>query len=610
MSIGNKIERARTRLKLADIRRRGRPAERQEELAERQHQHELAKLDASFKTTTREDKRAQRRARRDEKWGRRWARLGAFTTSVGALILGLVGWLSARWLVLRAWIADRIVVVPVLVAGGAALYGQFGYLHDPTTPQFPGDRTGMGWATPVALLAGAAVEVMAFVLFRAAKRGRDVGDDVRVESITGWGIVSGAVWFNFTHVDPLAGFLSAIGPIAWEIRERRERRNREIANGTRGVAPIALPRLSLRFRWHYQDEHTAMIRMALWDRARRSYPSLVARVENQTAAAELTASINRLADLVSANPVRQDTEPGSALVSSRTRLALEPGSAEPGSRSGAAVSTEPGSVAEPGSAAARPASSAGPGSAEPGPRTRSGGVEPGSAAAVQVFVVETGEPGSDPITSYPVFTAPQVGAGFSAAEPGFEPGSDNGNTEPGSDEPGSSGVTAAPGEPGSNGTPAEPGSLADTTINEPGSVPVADDTARIEPGPETQHEPGSAEPGSAAGVAVTSNPVQDAENDLEQTRPMPRLVPDTAEPGSPNPVRRLHAVATDEDADTVRRMIDLSLALIDRERAWVSREDQIAHLRAQGITVTNRRRDAWWAEMRQYREAAKTTKTG
>lgn len=601
MSTGKRIERLRGRTRLAEVARKARPGEREYELAELRHQREVQKVRSSFKTEDRTERR-----------NRRWAALGRIMTAIGDGILALVAWLSGRWLALRGWLADRVVAIPVLVAGGSALYGQYNYLTDPTTPQFEGDRTGMGWHPVVSLFAGLAIEAMAFVLFRAAKRGRDAGDDVRLETGVGWSIVTGAVGFNSWHVDPLAGFLSAIGPIAWEVRERRERRNREIVNGTRGKAPIPMPRLSARFRFHYRQQYTAMLRIALWERARLSYPNLVARVENQTAAAELTASVQALTNLVSSNPVALTTAPGSANVSSHDALALEPGSADPGRATALPATPEPGSIAAPGSGSHGATNATEPGSAEPGSATRFTAVTAAVPDQVPVQVVETTLADTDLITAYPVWETQQVSNGLVADEPGCEPGSVSRAAEPGSTEPGSVIAADDTTEPGSTPAAAEPGSASAPTPAGPGSAVTAANEDHTEPGFASGAEPGSPEPAPALDGTVSSNPVP--ENELEQTRPMPRLVgaePGSAEPGSSNPVRHLRALPADaEDAEAVKELVDLCVQLLDREGRWVSREDQLAHLREQGKVVPNRLRDAWWAQMREYRALVKAAQTG
>jgi len=595
MNIGKRIERLRGRTKLAEVARKARPGEREHELAELRHQREVQKTRDSFRAEDRTERRA-----------RRWAGVSRVMTAIGDAILAFVAWLTARWLVVRGWVADRVVIVPVLVAGGSALYGQYNYLTDSPTPQFPGDSTGMGWHPLVSLFAGLAIETMAFVLFRAAKRGRDKGDDVRLETTAGWGIVSGAVAFNSWHVDPLAGFLSAIGPIAWEIRERRERRNREIDNGTRGKAPIPMPRLSARFRYHYPAEYTEMLRIALWERARLSYPRLVAQIEHKTAADELAANIAELANLVSTNPVLPAARPGAPRVSSHDALAVEPGSAEPGSATTTVTPPEPGSPAEPGSNRNGTVVTSEPGSGEPGSATGFGNVDPNQ---VRVQVVTTSTPDSSLITAYPVWQGPQVNARFGAAEPGFEPGSATVTSEPGSTEPGSHSHHAGATEPGSVPVGARPGSAVTASTTEPGST----EGQQAEPGSVAAREPGSGEPGSAIGNGVTSNPVPGGETAQEQTRPMPRLVttePGSAEPEPANQVRHLH-VLHDEDAQTVREMVDLCVQLLDREGRWVNRDVQMAYLRNEhGKSMSNRVRDAWWAQMRPYREVVKATRTG
>ena len=84
-SIHRKIEERRARAKLAEIDRKGRPAERADELAENAHRFELAKQSHDFTRERHEQARKDRRIRRDAARDRRRARRDEITASIGAV---------------------------------------------------------------------------------------------------------------------------------------------------------------------------------------------------------------------------------------------------------------------------------------------------------------------------------------------------------------------------------------------------------------------------------------------------------------------------------------------------------------------------------------------
>ncbi|MFD4673720.1 hypothetical protein ACFWNN_28645 [Lentzea sp. NPDC058450] len=161
---------------------------------------------------------------------------------------------SAR---VTGWLADRVIVVPIVLAMVGAWWGQF---------QLFSQR--LGWPAPLAAAAATGIECIGFVCGRLAHVARQpvevAGRPVTSTSLTGsevtvtrddsawverlvmWLVVGYAAGSNWAHSgDPTVGVLSIVGVAVWETRERRAHRQ---ALAVAGRLPARRPRFGA-VRW-------------------------------------------------------------------------------------------------------------------------------------------------------------------------------------------------------------------------------------------------------------------------------------------------------------------------------------------------------------------------
>ncbi|NKE59696.1 DUF2637 domain-containing protein, partial [Lentzea sp. PSKA42] len=157
--------------------------------------------------------------------------------------------LRAAWSArVTGWLADRVIVVPIVLAMVGAWWGQF---------QLFSQR--LGWPAPLAAAAATGIECIGFVCGRLAHvarqpvvvttvDGRQVerDDSAWVERLVMWLVVGYAAGSNWAHSgDPTVGVLSIVGVAVWETRERRAHRQ---ALAAAGRLPARRPRFGA-VRW-------------------------------------------------------------------------------------------------------------------------------------------------------------------------------------------------------------------------------------------------------------------------------------------------------------------------------------------------------------------------
>lgn len=150
---------------------------------------------------------------------------------------------SAR---VTGWLADRVIVVPIMLAMVGAWWGQF---------QLFSQR--LGWPAPLAAAAATGIECIGFVCGRLAHVARQPvevagevavtrDDSAWVERLVMWLVVGYAAGSNWAHSgDPTVGVLSIVGVAVWETRERRAHRQ---ALAVAGRLPTRRPRFGA-VRW-------------------------------------------------------------------------------------------------------------------------------------------------------------------------------------------------------------------------------------------------------------------------------------------------------------------------------------------------------------------------
>ena len=145
-------------------------------------------------------------------------------------------------------LADRVIVLPIVLAMVGAWWGQF---------QLFSQR--LGWPVPLAAAAATGIECIGFVCGRLAHvarqsvavttvDGRQVerDDSAWMERLVMWLVVGYAAGSNWAHSgDPTVGVLSIVGVAVWETRERRAHRQ---ALAAAGRLPTRRPRFGA-VRW-------------------------------------------------------------------------------------------------------------------------------------------------------------------------------------------------------------------------------------------------------------------------------------------------------------------------------------------------------------------------
>jgi hypothetical protein len=194
--------------------------------AERLARNEDRQAERARKRAERQERKAERRMRAEQRRVLRAA------------------W-SAR---VTGWLADRVIVVPIVLAMVGAWWGQF---------QLFSQR--LGWPAPLAAAAATGIECIGFVCGRLAHvarqaitvttvDGRQVerDDSAWVERLVMWLVVGYAAGSNWAHSgDPTVGVLSIVGVAVWETRERRAHRQALAATGR---LPARRPRFGA-VRW-------------------------------------------------------------------------------------------------------------------------------------------------------------------------------------------------------------------------------------------------------------------------------------------------------------------------------------------------------------------------
>lgn len=194
--------------------------------AERLARNEDRQAERARKHSERQERKAERRARAEQRRALRAA------------------W-SAR---VTGWLADRVIVVPIVLAMVGAWWGQFQLFS-----------LRLGWPAPLAAAAATGIECIGFVCGRLAHvarqavsvttaDGRQVerDDSAWVERLVMWLVVGYAAGSNWAHSgDPTVGVLSIVGVAVWETRERRAHRQ---ALAAAGRLPMRRPRFGL-VRW-------------------------------------------------------------------------------------------------------------------------------------------------------------------------------------------------------------------------------------------------------------------------------------------------------------------------------------------------------------------------
>ncbi|TWP51715.1 DUF2637 domain-containing protein [Lentzea tibetensis] len=226
----------------ADIRRADAAAVRNLELrrAEIDLARERAEAKRSSKLAQLEDQRTERARRLEAKQEARvWRRERGAERQARR-----TAW-SMR---LQVWLADRVIVVPIVLAMAGAWWGQF---------QLFSER--LSWPAPLAAAAATGIECIGLVCGRLAHQARQTitvtaldGSEVTrddsswVERLVMWLVVGYAAGSNWAHSgDPTVGVLSIVGVVVWEARERRVHRQ---ALAVAGRLPHRRPRFGAA-RW-------------------------------------------------------------------------------------------------------------------------------------------------------------------------------------------------------------------------------------------------------------------------------------------------------------------------------------------------------------------------
>lgn len=257
-------------------------------LAQEQTRQELARLH-------REEERAEQSEKKTERskfWKGVGQRIAAFVRKLWELLCSLV-----------RGSADALgVSVPVIASGIAAWYGQFLFFS-----------LVIGWRWELAAGAAFAIETAYFGAFSRARKARDAGDDATLELGVGWLVVAVAAGMNGAHaiikatVTPeqaaalasqvakqpeavkqltnlangsitasiAVGFLSVLGPMLWELHERRKWRNVQIALEKSGQPHALLPRLSRSYRREFPAEARLIRREAVRRQVEQRYRELL-----------------------------------------------------------------------------------------------------------------------------------------------------------------------------------------------------------------------------------------------------------------------------------------------------------------------------------------------
>lgn len=171
------------------------------------------------------DKLANRQARRDRRVTRRDTRKERRSTRR-----------ATRRSAIRSFVAQlpaRLILVPVVIAAGAAWRGQEDWA-----------LTGLRWSFLWAAGLATALETLGFAAGAMARSARNDNDSALIERLFMWAVVGSAAYLNWTHSnEPVLGIMSIAGVAGWELYERR--RHRHAMNAAR---PEPLPRFGIA-RW-------------------------------------------------------------------------------------------------------------------------------------------------------------------------------------------------------------------------------------------------------------------------------------------------------------------------------------------------------------------------
>ncbi|AXX29406.1 hypothetical protein APASM_2041 [Actinosynnema pretiosum subsp. pretiosum] len=198
---------------------------------------ELERLQAEADRVNRAERDVERRAERQRRQVERRERRAERGARRAELLSGVLD-----------GFADKVVVVPVLMAMAGAWWGQFQVFHQ-----------RLSWPVPLAAAAATGIECIGVVCGRLAHLARRqvtvVGaDGVRVtrddsawvERSVMWAVVGYAAASNWAHAgDPTVGALSVVGVAVWEARERRVHR---LALAEAGRLPARRPKFGA-VRW-------------------------------------------------------------------------------------------------------------------------------------------------------------------------------------------------------------------------------------------------------------------------------------------------------------------------------------------------------------------------
>lgn len=179
---------------------------------------DIARATVTDKLATRNARRDRRVARRDTRKERRSARSATRSAAIRSFV---------------AQLPARLILVPVVIAAGAAWRGQEDWA-----------RTGLHWSFLWAAGLATALETLGFAAGAMARSARNDNDSALVERLFMWAVVGSAAYLNWTHSnEPVLGIMSVAGVAGWELYERR--RHRHALNAAR---PEPLPRFGIA-RW-------------------------------------------------------------------------------------------------------------------------------------------------------------------------------------------------------------------------------------------------------------------------------------------------------------------------------------------------------------------------
>lgn len=126
---------------------------------------------------------------------------------------------------------QRLILVPVLLATGAAWKGQYDWA-----------RESLLWPALLAAALATALETFGLAVAAMARRARNDDDSAVVERTLMWSVVLSAAYMNWVHSkQPVLGLMSVIGVAGWEVYERRVHRSR-LANSTPRRLPARRPK--------------------------------------------------------------------------------------------------------------------------------------------------------------------------------------------------------------------------------------------------------------------------------------------------------------------------------------------------------------------------------